>query len=282
MGTVAPTKYQDMGDPVGNPWRVWGVRAAMSLVRGVAMQPLFSAVMFWTVLATSPALGQETRAWGSVLHAHAHRGGVDYGALVADRESMARLNRFVESLATMPPEAGLADWINAYNGLVVWQVTQAYRRPNGEVLGSVMEVPGFFKHTRFQVAGQARTLDEIEHRMIRPRFQDARVHAALNCGAVSCPALLGQPLRAQTLEHTLKRLAQRMVARPVHVRIRDGVLQVSALFDWFGDDFRNEAATVLGWIQKYDTKGTYSGLPADTRITYQRYNWRLNDRARAP
>src|SRR6185503_1557470 len=100
-----------------------------------------------------------------------------YGGLKADTAAMADLQHAYDSLGSMPDQAGLADWINAYNIVVVHSVVARYP------IRSVRDVNGFFDHAQHRVGGQQRTLDAIENRVIRERFHDARVHAALNCGA---------------------------------------------------------------------------------------------------
>lgn len=48
--------------------------------------------------------------------------------------------------------------------------------------------------------------------------KDARIHFAVNCASVSCPALAAQPYRAETLEAQLNEAAAEL-ARRGHVRI---------------------------------------------------------------
>jgi hypothetical protein len=186
---------------------------------------------------------------------------------------MADLDRFLASVAEMPEDEPLASWLNAYNAIVVKSVIE--RHP----LASVREVPGFFDRARHRVAGRMRTLDDLEHRVIRVRFPDARVHVALNCAARSCPPLHGRAFRAASLSSTLDRLARAMVANERHVRVRDGALEVSRLFEWFGDDFRRDGGgSVLGWIRRYAADGALAGLPEGATIRFIAYDWRLNDR----
>lgn len=210
-----------------------------------------------------------TDVWDSVLKAHVRNGRVDYRALKNDAKAREGLSRFVGSLEAMADDASLADWLNAYNALVVHAVIARYP------IDSVMSVPDFFKAKRFRVAGRLRSLDEVEHKVIRPRFKDARVHVALNCGAISCPALHGRAFRDATVDATLTRLARAMVRDARHVQRRADGWHVSALFQWFAEDFVRDAGSVGAWIARYrgeeDAKGP-------TTLTYLPYDWRLNDR----
>src|SRR5690242_7702758 len=118
--------------------------------------------------ATVPARAIDTDAWDRVLQRHANRGGMDYAGLKADATAMTDLNAAYTSLGSMPDSAPLADWINAYNIVVVKSIVDRYP------LRSVRGVNGFFDAVRHRVAGQQRTLDANENQVIRPRFHDAR------------------------------------------------------------------------------------------------------------
>jgi hypothetical protein len=226
-------------------------------------------------VSAAPARAIDTDAWDRVLQRHANRGGMDYGALKADAQSMTDLNAAYASLGSMPVSAPLVDWLNAYNIVVVKAIVDRYP------LRTVRDVPGFFDRVTHRVGGQARTLDAVENQVIRVRFPDARVHAALNCGAASCPALYGRAFRAGSLEATLDRLARSFVASNNHVRINNGRIEASMLFNWFRTDFeRDGGGSVIGWMRRYDQRNRLAGLPDTVTITHRNYSWALNDRVR--
>ena len=226
------------------------------------------------LLLPRPAAALATAPWDAVLQAHANRGGVDYAALKADADAMAQLDQFLASVAAMPESEGLASWLNAYNASVVKAVVDRYP------LGSVRDVPGFFDRVTHRIAGQERTLDAVENQVIRPRFQDARVHFALNCGARSCPALASRAFRAGNLDRTLDGLVRRALRSPLHLRVVDGTLEMSRLFEWFAADFTRGGDTVVAWARRYDARNLLGGIPDDATPRFRRYDWRLNDRPR--
>ncbi len=241
----------------------------MTLHLGAAV--LAAAVFF---AGSAPARALDASPWDEVLQAHAQRGGVDYEGLKADAEAMAKLDRFLASVAAMPESENLAAWLNAYNAIVVKSVVSRYP------IDSVRSVPGFFDRETHRVAGAQRTLDSIENEIIRPRFRDARIHAALNCGARSCPALYPRAFQQGSLNRVLDRLAQAMVRSNQHVRItEDGGLQLSELFFWFESDFtRDGGGTVRGWLDRYDATDRLDEVAEDAEASRLRYSWRLNDR----
>ena len=106
------------------------------------------------VVVPSGARALDAGPWDQVLRAHAHRGGVDYAALKADEQAMARLDAFLEAAETMPESAPLSAWLNVYNALVVKSVVERYP------LDSVRSVDGFFDGVRHRVAGHSEIATE--------------------------------------------------------------------------------------------------------------------------
>lgn len=233
-----------------------------------------SFVLALTLLAVdvSGAHALDAAPWDRVLAAHGRRGGVDYGGLKADAAAMSDLNAFVVSVGTMPDTAPLADWLNAYNAVVVASIVARYP------IRSVRDVPGFFDTATHRIAGRQRTLDSVENEVIRPRFHDARVHVALVCGAASCPPLPGHAFRQATLDATLTRLARAVVASSHHVDVQDGAVRVSEIFFWFADDFTRDAGSQLAWLKRYDASNRLAAVAVGATLTRIPYRWALNDR----
>lgn len=224
--------------------------------------------------ASSPAArvaGLDPAPLARVLKAHVRDGRVDYRALSADTAARRDLAAFLEAAASMDASAPLSAWLNVYNALVIQLVLERYP------IASVMKVPGFFKELKRTVAGKPRTLDAIEHDIIRKRFRDARVHFALNCGAASCPPLSPDVFREASLDAQLDALARAAVADPRHVELKGGKLYLSALFFWFEEDFARDAGSVVGWIERYAPEGPLEHLPEDIPRVQKDYDWQLAD-----
>lgn len=230
---------------------------------------------------------------GRVLETHVDgRGRVDYAGLKVEPST---LNAFVDSLAEVSPvstpgrfptrEDSLAYWINAYNALVLRGVLDAYP------VDSVRDIKlfyGFFKRTDFVVGGRDMTLDDIEHGIIRERFEEPRIHAAINCAAISCPRLRREPFRPETLDRQLETAMREFVQDPRHVRIdRDrNTIHVSAIFDWFEEDFTSaverrtgvDEARITDYLLDYVTEADrrYLETHPDVRVKVLDYDWGLN------
>jgi hypothetical protein len=233
------------------------VIALLVLVASVAVAPVASAL--------------DVAPWDRVLRTYARRGGLNYAGLAADPAARADLDLFLASVATMPESEPLYAWLNAYNAVVVKSVLARYP------LRSVRDVPGFFDRAQHRVAGQMRTLDQIENQIVRPRFHDARVHVALNCAARSCPALASRAFTAGNVDASLTRLARSMIANDTHVRFRNGTLELSPIFTWFAADFVRDAGSVRAWITRYDERGKHTAVPANAPTRERVYDWRLNE-----
>lgn len=211
--------------------------------------------------------------WGlpldEVLRGHVHQGKVDYQGLRQHRQT--QLKAFVDSLA----EADLAGldrtqatafWLNAYNGLVIYQVVQ------GASPSSLLSRGSFFRKTRHRVAGKERTLDEIEHEILRPLARDPRIHFVLVCAAQSCP-----PLRAEAFLGTtdLEDATRRFIANPANVQIdlERRRLRLSPLFKWYAEDF----GEVVKFVARYRDEPERTALNQGSwKLEYLRYDWSLN------
>ncbi len=247
----------------------------------------------------APALAQETFEYSSYARALKRavtpEGRVRYQELKQNPED---LEDFVQQLAAVSPEnrpelfrtreAQLAYWINAYNAFVVHEVVKHYPVESVRDLKFGFGLL-FFKQARFVAGGKRYSLDDNEHGILRPRYRDARVHFALNCASASCPHLRREPYLPEKLEAQLEDAALNFIQRRENVWMRGDVLFLSAIFDWYKEDFARDAAakpnvkpSVVDYVTRY--------LPAETaervkkgnpRIEFYNYDWSLNDAAAA-
>jgi len=247
-------------------------------------------------LAPAPAFGDKTfdyAPFARVLREYVtEQGYVRYTELQTNR---ADLDAFCAQLAETSPENSpelfptredqLAYWINAYNAIVMKAVLDRYPI---ESVGDASYLFGFFWKLQFAVGGRQRTLNEIEHGILRPRFRDPRVHFAINCASESCPRLTREPFLPQTLHEQLDAAARAFLgeARNVRPEPQRNLLHLSMIFNWFLDDFRNYVRetqnkrypSVLDFIQLYASPELKSYIENQKpAIRYIDYDWSLND-----
>ncbi|MEQ9170223.1 MAG: DUF547 domain-containing protein [Rhodospirillales bacterium] len=173
----------------------------------------------------------------------------------------------------------LAFWINLYNALTVKVVLDHWP------VASIRDIdisPGLFSDGPWgrklaNVEGEALSLDDIEHRILRPIWKDPRIHYAVNCASIGCPDLAPKPFTGDAVDSMLSAAAQTYVNSPRGARIDgDGRLVVSKIYDWFMDDFGGTEAGVLAHLAQYAGPGLKPRLAGRTEIDAYAYDWRVN------
>ncbi|MBM3951846.1 MAG: DUF547 domain-containing protein [Rhodospirillales bacterium] len=207
----------------------------------------------------------------------------DYAAVTA--EDRRRLDAYVERLAATPVSALARDeqrafWINLYNALTVRTVLERWP------VASIREIsisPGLFSvgpwgKKLVAVENEPLSLDDIEHRILRPIWKDARIHYALNCAAVGCPDLQPRAFTAANAEDLLERAAGAFVNHPRGVRIDDGRrLRVSSIYVWFRDDFGDGSdMAVIAHLARYAAPDLKARLAGIARVDDHAYDWAIN------
>jgi Protein of unknown function, DUF547 len=205
---------------------------------------------------------------------------VDYPAIAASQDWRRLLTSLASAdLAALDSrEQQIAFWVNAYNILAIDLVAAHYPIESIRDIGSLLRP--VWKRPAGTVGGRERTLDEIEHEIIRP-FGDPRTHAVVICASTSCPALPREPLSAERLDAQLDAAMRQWLADPgkgLRIDRTANTIQLSKIFDWFEEDFA-KAGGVLAFVTRYapDTDREWLRTHAATaRIDYFDYDWGVN------
>ena len=199
-------------------------------------------------------------------------------------EERDALSLYLAALAGLPVTAyrraeQLAYWINLYNALTVRVVLDHYPvatiRDIALSPGLLSRGPWRKKFTR--VEGEEVSLDDIEHRILRPFWRDPRLHYAVNCAAIGCPNLQPGAFTAAAAESMLDEGARAYVNHPRGARILDGRLHVSSIYAWYQEDFGGNDAGVIAHLRRYAAPPLAQALASQTRIGGDSYDWTLND-----
>jgi len=240
----------------------------------------------WQVHDASSTAQIDHAAWSSLLERYLKSSddGVnrfDY-ARVSD-EDQAALQVYIDSLTTLPIDSynrseQLAYWINLYNALTVQVVLTHYPV---ESIRDIDISPGWFSDGPWDkslvvVAEEELSLNDIEHRILRPIWRDPRIHYAVNCASIGCPNLQPTAFTGSNAEELLEKAAREYVNSSRGVRISDNGLIVSSIYVWFQEDFGDDAA-VITHLAHYAEPRLAAMLLANPTITDHDYNWRLND-----
>jgi hypothetical protein len=231
--------------------------------------------------------GIDHGAWNEFLAANVKAGkdGINriaYGKVSkADR---AALDAYVEKMQGVAirkfgrPEQR-AYWINLYNAATVKVVLDHY--PVDSIL-KINISPGLFakgpwKKKLLEVDGEKVSLDDIEHRILRPIWQDPRTHYSVNCASLGCPNLLTMAFTSANMEDLLDVAARAYVNHPRGARVEMGRLTVSSIYVWFGSDFGGGDAGVINHLKQYADPPLKKALGEVRRISDDEYDWSLND-----
>ena len=207
---------------------------------------------------------------------------VRYGAVSeSDRDN---IDGYVESLAALTiadynRAEQYATWINLYNALTMQVVLDHYP------VASMMDIsisPGLFTFGPWgkkliAMDGEELSLDDIEHRILRPIWRDPRIHYAVNCAAIGCPNLRRSPFSGANVEPLLTIAAKDYINHPRGADIRDGELYVSSLYNWYAEDFGGSDAAIIEHLRDFARPRLTAALKGIDEISGSDYDWALND-----
>ena len=233
-----------------------------------------------------------------------HEGRVNYSALKQDSRD---LDEYYHLIATFSPDSHpdlfpseshkLAYWINAYNATAIKTVLTYY--PISSVLDVkppavfffLSEKSGFFVFQRLTYGGKTTSLYYLGNGVIRERFQEPRIHFALNCAALGCPRLPGQAFSGEDLERQLDQETRKFLSEARNFRIDHSgkTIYMSSIFKWYEDDFLNwyqknyseSKASLVNYIALYLTSDKAAELKEHGNqyaLRFLPYDWGLNDK----
>ena len=175
----------------------------------------------------------------------------------------------------------MAFLINAYNAFTVEKILMRY--PDIRSIWDFGKVFGNpFRDEFFMLLGRRRSLDWIEHEVLRKRYREPRIHFAVNCASVGCPMLREEAYVAPRLEAQLEEQARRFLADRTRNRLRDGRLELSRIFDWFKDDFEPRERYFIAYaaLLSDDASGQDLVRRGAAPLRFLEYDWTLNDAPR--
>jgi hypothetical protein len=260
------------------------------------MKSLIALIL--TLLATlthAQGFDHQYAAWDSMVRKHVKwlpdnkQSRVDYAAFAKER---AELKKVLDTLSAVPKsefdgwsrDQRMAFLINAYNAFTIeviltkWPDIKSIRE-----LGLFNRGP--WKNEFFTLLGAKRHLDWIEHEELRPKYAEPRVHGAVNCASIGCPALRPEAFTAGKLEAQLEDGMLRFMGDRTRNRVADGKVQVSMIFKWFKEDFekgqkgfaRVEDVFARYAAQLTDKPDEQAALKAKTLpVDHLEYDWSLN------
>jgi hypothetical protein len=242
-------------------------------MRKIALSLMMIALLVHPA-AAEPLPDGTNKEYAAVLAASVKDGKVDYAQIA--RSYGKALDGYLMALAgvdvaKLDRADQLAYYINLYNATMLKAVNERGGKKSFKPSDDKFSV---FDQPRVHTKADVISLNDLENKIIRPTFKDPRVHAALCCGAVSCPPLIEKPYEATTLDAQLDSNVKNWLADKSRNEINDGanVLKLSKIFDWYAADFGGKE-NVAKWVS--------SKLGRDVssyKVEFVEYDWSLNSK----
>jgi hypothetical protein len=241
----------------------------------------------WTTHDENSTTAIDHAPWSAFLAQYRHLGTdniarVSYGTVTA--ESREALDAYLGSLSTLEISSYSRDqqfafWINLYNALTIRVVLDAYPV---ESIQDIDISPGFFSDGPWDAAllaieGEEITLNDIEHRILRPIWNDPRVHYVLNCASLGCPDLSANAFQPSEIGPILDDAARAYINSPRGAQVNEGALIASRIYDWFHEDFGSGEEEIIAHLRQYAEPDLAEALMASDSIDRYEYDWSLND-----
>jgi len=240
----------------------------------------------WTAHDKGSVMTIDHAAWGAFLGKYVRTGArgvnlVRYGTVTT--EDRRNLDGYIAHLSLAPistysRRVQLAYWINLYNALTIQTVLRHFP------VDSIRDIdisPGWFAsgpwgRKQVEVEGVALSLDDIEHRILRPIWRDPRIHYAVNCASVGCPNLQRAPYTGENVERMLTFAAREYINNWRGVTFEDGDLYISEIYKWYATDFGDSHWAIIAHLRKYAMPKLREMLGRVEGIEGYRYDWSIN------
>jgi hypothetical protein len=245
------------------------------------MRKIFLAFSFTLCIvahAQQPQLNHS--GFSQLLKRHVDSGGnVDYPGFIKDS---VKLNNYLRLLSAHPPQKTwsrneqMAFWINAYNAFTIKLITKYYPIKSIKDIGSSIQIP--FVNTpwdiKFITIGKTRyDLNNIEHGILRKKFDDPRIHMVLVCASKSCPVILNEAYEPLTLDAQLTAQTKAFLEDSSRNLLSETEPKLSMIFNWYAMDFNKNGKTVRDFVNDHATLR----IKKDAKILYLDYDWSLNE-----
>ncbi len=281
-----------------------------TLTRLALCRPLAALLLAVALLGTAPARGQPVSTEGLDAYSLSWLGGDEQSARQIDHSAWqalldrylrtdnadgvyrfdyaavsdadyARLNDYLARLQSVDPlqharAEQMAFWINLYNAQTVEIILREKPRRSIRSTGSGWLPNGPWEEQITSVNGRPLSLDDIEHRILRPLWRDPRIHFAVNCASIGCPNLQPAAFSAATLEQQLDTAQREFLAHPRAITIKGKTLQLSKIFKWYREDFASDEAGLLQWLAARAPADIAERLSQWEGPVRYRYDWGLN------
>ncbi len=238
------------------------------------------ALMAYSILPSNDLFAQNFnhQLFDEVLQSCVNsEGWLDYNGLKRDR---AKFDQYISLLENTHPNDSwskneqLAYWINAYNAFTIQLVLDHYPVNSiKDIKRGVPYVNSVWDIKFIKIGGKEYDLNNIEHGIIRKKFNDPRIHFAVNCASYSCPSLSNRAYTAAKLNEQLDAMTYAFFADKRKNKISAELLQLNSIMKWYKVDFTKGGQSLVDFVNKY----TKTNIQSDAKVEYLDYDWSLNE-----
>ena len=184
-----------------------------------------------TILLCITASAQENTFFSKTdafLKKHVSDNKVDYNAIKKNPSELDEILKIIADYElTKDENTNKSFLINAYNLLVIKGISAKFP------VKSPLDIAGFFDKTSYTISNKKVTLNDIENKMLRAKYNDARLHFVLVCGSNGCPPLLAEAYFPKNLDAKLNQQATKALNNPNFIKVEGNKIQLSQIFEWY-------------------------------------------------
>lgn len=219
------------------------------------------------------AIQAQTSIFDSLLQKNVDKAGrVDYQSL---KNNETLLDNYLAYIQNNEPTKDWSSnkkkafWINTYNAYTIKIILNNY--PLKSIRDIKIDGKTAWKIPFVKVGQKRYTLDQIEHKILRKKFNDPRIHVGINCASVSCPRLWNFAFTEDNIASSLDNLMKEFINNTTRNKISKNNLEISEIFNWFSKDFMKNG-TIINYLN------TYAAIKISEKasIKYLTYDWSLN------
>ncbi len=253
--------------------------------------PDSNALVFWSASNEENAQTINHDAWQLLLNRYLnsnHPSGIhrfNYAAVTT--EDQKALDLYLKEMQQLNPRRfsraeQKAYWINLYNALTVELILKSYPVKSITKLGDSFLSFGPWDDNVANIERHDLSLNDIEHRILRPLFRDNRIHYAVNCASLSCPNLAATAYTATNTHRQLEEAARQYINHPrgvtfEGVRPEETTLKISSIYHWYLEDFGNSDQALISHLTNYAEPPLAEQLRQYDGDIESHYNWALNE-----
>lgn len=219
------------------------------------------------------AIQAQTSIFDSLLQKNVDKTGrVDYQSL---KNNETLLDNYLAYIQNNEPTKDWSSnkkkafWINTYNAYTIKIILNNY--PLKSIRDIKIDGKTAWKIPFVKVGQKRYTLDQIEHEILRKKFNDPRIHVGINCASVSCPRLWNFAFTEDNIASSLDNLMKEFINDTTRNKISKNNVALSEIFNWFSKDFIKNG-TIISYLN------TYAAIKISEKasIKYLTYDWSLN------